>query len=46
MQRELLANKAIEFISVHVFLNVWVEKTHKNCIYTPVQLILWNFNVI
>ena len=46
MRRELLAKKAIEFHSLPVFLNAWVDKTHKNCIYTPAQLKLWDFHVL
>jgi hypothetical protein len=46
LRRELLGKKAIEFLSLPVFLNAWVNKTHKNCIYTPAQLKLWDFHVL
>ena len=46
LRRELLAKIAIEFLSLPVFLNAWVDKTHKNCIYTPAQLKLWDFHVL
>ena len=46
LRKEFFAKKAIEFLSLPVFINAWVDKTHKNCIYTPTQLKLWDFHVL
>jgi hypothetical protein len=46
LRRELLGKKAIEFFLLPVFLNVWVDKIHKKCIYTPAQLKLWDFHIL
>ena len=43
LQRELLA---IEFLSLPVFINAWIDKIHKNCIYIPTQLKFWDFYVL